>query len=743
MKNRRSALSKLFYLLLSALTAVLLFSCEDLFQTKIPMTVENDTLGSLFRGEETGSKLDTPSQFFIAQNYSSSEIRLTWSEVYGAAFYMVERAIVEPQVISGGELFWADPDDGDFQVLDSFVYGTFFVDEIMRNPGLDSPEYNYKYFYRVSAFNTARKVEESNPTIPHSAMLFRPPVNAKASGGVSIEWVEVRWDASPGATSYEIWRSELPNGASASLLGSVTGNQTWFRNNVSSAEQGKDFYYMVRASNSFGNQTLLTRPAYGYARMFGAPDDPKNVKLVDGSGRGDSTSDIKIKWDAVDEVDAYYAVYRYSEIDSSLIRLIDKTESTTWTDSQGLRPGIYYYYKVQAIVDDISSGRALRSQFSSNDPQGFILSPPPEVIAEKTSGGSVTVKWRPAIGSEYDRSQYTYHVYAGSSQTADFTIRVRTGVSPSIGADGYISVEGLSIASGNFFRVSTVKGAAESNQSVVVSPSPAAATLVSVSKYAFVSLNERANSNGIYPVMITWKKPADENPAYYNIQRSTKLDSGYSKINEVALPSNGPWSDVFTYNSATGEYTYIDRNEMARVGRKYYYRVLSLNELEQGSFPSGGGEGWGALTHEQYLIEFNKTMSSGLKKLTYMHKPGSTDKLGTETKNGTISGTIYYNAAISGLGARIIIQLTNYADFYIENEPNNGVYFTLNGNSNTSANMSSNGTMDGTMNCTGMYPGKVYYDNIEIKGGAAGGGTYGVHPDGGFSRREIVYTVIN
>jgi hypothetical protein len=141
------------------------------------------------------------------------------------------------------------------------------------------------------------------------------------------------------------------------------------------------------------------------------------------------------------------------------------------------------------------------------------------------------------------------------------------------------------------------------------------------------------------------------------------------------------------------------------------------------------------------MLEYNKTMKSALKRLTYMHKPGSTDKLGTETKNGSLSGTIYYDAAISGLGARIIIKLTNYADFYIENEQEKGVYFTLSGDSNTSANMSSNGDMDGTMTCTGMYPGKVYYDKIQIKGGAAGGGTYGIHPDGGFQRAEISWTV--
>ena len=40
--------------------------------------------------------------------------------------------------------------------------------------------------------------------------------------------------------------------------------------------------------------------------------------------------------------------------------------------------------------------------------------------------------------------------------------------------------------------------------------------------------------------------------------------------------------------------------------------------------------------------------------------------------------------------------------------------------------MSGNGKMSGTVKCSGMYPGEAYYGNLEIKSGAAGGGTYGV-----------------
>ena len=727
---------KFLIIIISVLAVLLLISCADLFQDKVSYRGSEGSLDTLFVSSGGISKLSVPAQFFLANNYSSSDIRMTWNEVPGAAFYMIERAVSVP-VISGGGYVWEEPDEGDYDVLERFVYNTFFTDNILRNPAFDSPEYSNKYYYRISAYNPARGYEESDHTVPQSGMLFRAPERVQASGGISVEYVDISWENSDDAVSYEVWRSELPNGTSASLLGTVHTNR--FRNSVSMQEQGRDFYYMIIAINMFGNKSLQTRPAYGYARMFGAPDVPANLRLQHDSGRGHSTNEIKIEWDASDDPDAYYAVFRYSSIDSSLTRLTERTENTSWTDSMGLRPGIYYYYKVQAIVDDVSSGRALKSEFSSTDPEGFVLSPPDTVTAAKNDEGTVTVRWTPAMGSELERLQYTYNVYADTRIDGSFSTRVAGDVSHNTDGQGFISVE-LERAE-TFFRVTTIKGDVESSRSAVVSPATNAAVIVNASQHVFISASTPANSNGVFPVMITWRKPDNDEPAFYNVQRSTRSGTGFSRVNEVPLGANGPFSDNYFFDEATGIYTYIDRNESARPGRKFHYRVLSLNQLEQGNFPSSERIGWGALTHQQYLIEYARTMNGALKKLTLMHRPGSTDKLGSETRNGTISGTIFYDAAISGLGARIIIRLTNYADFYIDNDSTNGVYFILNGNSNTSANMNSNGTMDGTMTVTGMYPGRIFYDWIEIRGGAAGGGTYGVEPEG-FQRLELPYTMM-
>ena len=87
-----------------------------------------------------------------------------------------------------------------------------------------------------------------------------------------------------------------------------------------------------------------------------------------------------------------------------------------------------------------------------------------------------------------------------------------------------------------------------------------------------------------------------------------------------------------------------------------------------------------------------------------------------------------YNAAMQGLGARILMHYDNYSDYYVSNNADFGAYFVLTGDTNTTANMSANGNMDGktTAATSGMYPGYAVYDNLEIKGGSAGGGYYTV-----------------
>ncbi|ULQ60321.1 hypothetical protein K7I13_03160 [Brucepastera parasyntrophica] len=709
-----------------------LSGCADLFQGKVAMDADPDGTGSLkdvFRQEEEISKLSTPTQFYVSDGYSPSAIRLTWNGVTGAASYMIECAVMEPIIDGGGNITYEVPGNEDFEVLENFVYDTGYTHRVLTNPQRTSPEYQNKYYYRIIAENVGEKYDSSDPTAALSGTLFAPPSNVRASLGTSTTQITLQWEKVNGASSYTIYRSDYATGTSPYYMDSVYGNQMWYTNTVSEDEQGKEYYYSVYAINDSGNTSVVSNLAMGYALVTGAPDTPENVRLADNSGRGHATNQITIEWDASSEAD-YYAVYRYSSQDSSLTRLTENTTDTFWVDSKQLRPGLYYYYLVQSIAEDTVNSKVLKSQFSTDDVEGYILSPPSTVSAIKSSGGSVSIIWYPAIGTETEQSRYSYKVYADNNLAGTFTAEVASGVLPVTGSDGYIHADNVDPYT--FYKVATVNTltSAESSQSSVVSPAPAAAVILDATKAANLS-GETANSSGVYPVKITWKKPSSETPAAYHVYRSTSPDSGFRKITDDPIDASAEIDGVFSF---------VDPNETAKVGKLYYYRVLSLNMLGQGSYFSDTRTGYGALTYEQYMLEFNKTVKSSHKKLTLMHKSNDMDKLGSETATGAISGNLNYTAKVQGVGARITMHYSNYADFYIENDSANGVYFSVTGDTNTTANMSANGSMDGTMVCTGMYPGKVYYDGVEIKGGSAGGGLYVIEP-AGFLQGSVSWTV--
>ncbi|GHV45457.1 hypothetical protein AGMMS49546_31280 [Spirochaetia bacterium] len=253
--------------------------------------------------------------------------------------------------------------------------------------------------------------------------------------------------------------------------------------------------------------------------------------------------------------------------------------------------------------------------------------------------------------------------------------------------------------------------------------------MLEVSRAAYLP-GERANAQGVYPVRITWKKPAGESPAAYHVYRSGSPNGEFLKITPAPIDAA---------REVGGQFTWADPNPAAKPGEFYYYRVWYQDAQGQGAFFPGTMAGFGALGAEQYFLEYNKTLKSSHSKITHLSKSNPLDKVGSETQNGNISGGLSYACRLvrGGLGgARVTIRYENYADFYIGGDPARGVYFSITGDANSTVNMASTGVMDGTITVTGMYPGKVHYDKVQIKSGDIGGGSYEVEP-AGFPRTEI------
>lgn len=714
-------------LLICFLILFFLFSftgCAELFQDKVPMAnISNGTLDGLLSEELIITELSAPSQLFVSNNMSPSDINITWSAVEGAISYRLEKAVVSPEPNG----LYLEPDESMFEVLELSVYGTSYNDVILDSAYSNSEEYKNRYYYRVSAENSRKKYASSPYTEHKYGTLFSSPTNVTASLGESVDSVTVKWNQVQGATKYEIYRTKDSTGTGSVHIGSVTSDRLQFEDSIDKDNQGVEFYYSVFAENKYGTLSAQSSLALGYALIEGAPQQPQNMAVV--NGRGTTTDKISLQWDAVQSTgEVKYYVFRTSSNDSAF-KLLGITTSTTFDDTSSLKPDVYYYYQVQASVTD-DFGVELKSKFSAsgasdaNPAEGFILSPPSIVIAEKNKNAADEIRWWPAIGSEQEKATYVYEIYGASSidfETPELIISVPAG---QVDSEGYLYATLTQNA--NYYKIKTKNSSGlQSSFSEITAPSPFPAEFVQASVHAKLEAEYMiANSSGVYPVKITWSKPVDDNPSGYHVYRSTKKDSGYRKITE------NPVTDL----------SFVDMDDTTKAGKRYYYKVLSLNALGQGSMYSESVIGYGALTPEQYMREFNKTMKASRKKLTLMHKSNDTDKLGQETVYGDISGSCKYHAKIAGLGADITMRYENYAEFYIDNDASCGEYFIVTGNTDTSANMSANGSMSGTVVCKGMYPGKVYYNNIEIKGGSAGGGTYGIEPEG-FSRSEISWTI--
>ena len=738
-----------------------LASCSNFFQGKVDMpTSESSSLVDFFKKKTVGGELKAPSKVYVDNHEFQDKIRITWEKVDGAAYYRLERAVITEKKPDGS---FSEPKEEDFDVMDytKSIYDTTYTDIIID--GKFSNELNYKnerygyaYFYRVSAENPKEGYEASPFTTSSLAALFSPVTDVKASMGESDKEITVTWNPVDGAQSYEIYRTKEDDGANLRRIGSTLLTK-YSDTSVSSDNQGKDLYYVIKALSRGGNTSVESPVALGYTKILGAPDQVKDVKVTNGRGNVTASDGIEISWSKLEGEGIKYAVYRSSSSSSTLLPLGDAEDGkTTCKDTRNLQTDTYYYYYVQAYTKD-EDGTIKKSAMSdsgpdNNDPaQGFIISPPPAVVVSKKVGDSshCMIKFTAPIGSAHyipdggkppkDKKSYTYRVYAGSSESALVKIQEIPTSGETDGEGYYPAVE---VGSYAFYSMTTVLGDKESARSKIVAPAPYAAQNVIVTKGAMVgeyasykpgSVSDKkdpgSNSNGVHPVKITWQEPEGGADFYY-VYRSSQRDSGYKKITDSPVRVR----------------EYVDKNDAAKPGIIYYYRVLSLNSMEQGANYSlvdapvfkdkiidrtqGRGWGYGALSVWQYMKEERKTVESSQKKLTLMHKPNNMDKVGSETIRGDILGTLGYKAAVQGLGARITMPYVNYADSWISGYENLGIYFLFDGDTNTTSNMSANGNMDGIVTCRGMYPGKVRYDKVEIKGGKAGGGTYGVIRDG-------------
>ena len=118
---------------------------------------------------------------------------------------------------------------------------------------------------------------------------------------------------------------------------------------------------------------------------------------------------------------------------------------------------------------------------------------------------------------------------------------------------------------------------------------------------------------------------------------------------------------------------------------------------------------------DAWSLTFFQKLDGTQKRLTYLNKKGSLEKVGTETINGLISGTLFYDVKVKGMGAVVTLRYTNFSD-------EDGWVFD--GEIITHSNMAKNGHFEGTIKVSGKEPGDVCYDRVIMKKGEPGEGVY-------------------
>ena len=249
--------------------------------------------------------ITAPTGVVASQGTSTAHVAMTWNAVAGATSFDVFR-------------------DGGATKIGSTIGSLTNYNDTTAVPGT-------LYAYAVKANSGS-----AQSALSASASGFRKlsaPTNVVCAGGLT-DRIRISWNASIGATSYQILR----NGSSNPI-----GTSTTTSYDDMTATIGVNFSYTVKAVCALGVSDLSS-PVIGWR----APVAPLGVSASDGT----STTQVTISWSAVAGVSGYDVLRDGNKIGSSI------GIQTIYQDASAL-PGIRYTYTVKSVTVAGSSAASL------------------------------------------------------------------------------------------------------------------------------------------------------------------------------------------------------------------------------------------------------------------------------------------------------------------------------------------------------------------------------------------------
>jgi fibronectin type 3 domain-containing protein len=185
------------------------------------------------------------------------------------------------------------------------------------------------YYYAVVAINGGG---QSNPSLQASATLIpNVPQNVVATGGISQ--VVLSWTASPGATSYNVYRSTTIGAGYTTIASPTSATYT-----DTSGTAGTTYYYVVTAVNNGGES--------GTSSQVDATPEPPIAAAPTGLIASPGNALVGLSWTASSGATTYNV--KRSTTSGSGYVTIGNTSVVMFTDSSAVN-GTTYYYVVSAV----------------------------------------------------------------------------------------------------------------------------------------------------------------------------------------------------------------------------------------------------------------------------------------------------------------------------------------------------------------------------------------------------------
>ncbi|MGO8672006.1 MAG: choice-of-anchor tandem repeat GloVer-containing protein, partial [Capsulimonadaceae bacterium] len=330
----------------------------------------------------------------LAAVAGNAQITLSWNPAAFAISYNVFRGTT-----SGGESGTAIATD---------VTSTGYTDTGLTN--------GVQYFYKVAAVDGAGTSAPSSEASATPEPLPAAPTGLTATGGNAL--VGLSWNASLGATSYNVYRATASGAEGSTTVGTTTG--TAFTS--TGLTNGIKYFFKVAAVSGGGTSAQSTEVS--------ATPEPPIPAAPAGLTATAGNAQVSLTWSA-SAGSTSYNVYRATTSGAEGSIAVGTAIGTSYTDT-GLTNGVKYYYKVAAVD---GGGTSAQSSEASATPEGAATSLSGTVTSsvevEPIAGATVTLTPPAGSGltvlttSTISNGQYMFsNIATGSETTASWTLEV-------------------------------------------------------------------------------------------------------------------------------------------------------------------------------------------------------------------------------------------------------------------------------------------------------------------------------